>query len=224
MIKNNYDKNSKLYDFFLNSSWPLLSRRVFNRVYDAAFFTEGNRDKVASASTVAQIISEHFQFGSIFDIGCGMGIFIEQFHLLGKEVLGCDLSVDGLHLSSKDFTIFNADATKPILLNRKYDLAMCFEVAEHVPQKCSRQLVRNCVNNGDTVLFTAAPPGQEGVGHINCQPYDFWIDLFKEEGFIYQAEASERIRVRMRQENVVWWIANNFMFFTSCASPAMDNK
>lgn len=213
MFKREYDKNSKFYDFCLKFNWPLLNRLVFHKTYDADFFTEGNEFKTTSAAKVAEIIAEHFTFNSLFDIGCGMGIFTEQFHTLGKEVLGCDLSVDGLALSSKEFTIFLADVTKPVLLNRKYDMALCFEVAEHIPKKNSRQLVRNCTANADTVIFTAAPPGQPGVGHINGQPYEFWIDLFTEQGFMYQKQLTEKIREQMKNEKVVFWIANNFMCF-----------
>jgi 2-polyprenyl-3-methyl-5-hydroxy-6-metoxy-1,4-benzoquinol methylase len=214
MIKQDYDKKSKLYDFFLNRNWPLLSKRVFTRVYDADFFLEGNQSKTDSADKVARIITEIFSFSSVFDIGCGMGIFSEPFLRLGKDVLGCDLSVDGLALSSKEFTVFQADVTKPIRLNRKYDLVLCFEVAEHIPKKYSRQLVENCAANGKQIIFTAAPPGQPGIGHINGQPYEFWINLFAEKNFIFQRELTERVRHQMKQEQVVHWIANNFMYFS----------
>ncbi|MCA9789386.1 MAG: hypothetical protein KC462_06410, partial [Cyanobacteria bacterium HKST-UBA05] len=64
--------------------------------------------------------------------------------------------------------------TKPIRFNQTFDLAMCVEIAEHIPNRCSRQLVKTLTKASDTVFFTAAPPGQGGVGHINEQPQAFW--------------------------------------------------
>ncbi|PKN13215.1 MAG: hypothetical protein CVU69_02625 [Deltaproteobacteria bacterium HGW-Deltaproteobacteria-4] len=218
MIKQQYDQNKKLYEFIINSNIPYISKSILNKIYDQDFFVQGGKLKKESAAKVAQIIDEHIDFSSLFDIGCGMGIYLEEFHRLGKDVLGCDFSADGLRLAPKEFTVFQADATKPVLLNRKYDVVACFEVAEHIPTRHSRQLVSNCINNGRAVLFTSAPVGQGGIGHINEQPYEFWIDIFKDKGFSYQEKLSHTIREQMKSENVVWWIANNLMFFTGDGS------
>lgn len=214
MIKKQYDLNSKWYEFLLKLDIPFISNAILNKIYDKEFFEEGEKLKKDSAGKAAQIINNHINFNSLFDIGCGMGIYLEEFHRLGKDVLGCDFSVEGLRISPKEFTIFQADATKPLCLNRKHDLVVCFEVAEHIQEKYSKQLVINCANNSDKVLFTAAPPGQGGVGHINEQPYVFWIKLFATAGFKYQTSLSGTIKTELKNENVVSWIANNVMYFT----------
>lgn len=215
MIKQEYDRNSNLYEALLKLDIPFINRIVLNKIYDTEFFLEGEKLKKDSAAKVAEIINAHIPFHTVFDVGCGMAIYLEELHRLGKEALGCDFSVEGLKISPKQFTVFQADATKPIALNRKYDLLICFEVAEHVQKKYSRQLVFNCTSNSDTVLFTAAPVGQGGVGHINEQPYEFWIDLFSEQGFTLNQELSEKMRAQMKAEKVVWWIANNLMLFNA---------
>ena len=216
MIKKDYDKNRKLYEFFLKLGIPILNDFILKKIYDRDFFLEGETLKQDSAAKVAEVISRSIDFHSVFDIGCGMGIYLEQFRRIGKETLGCDFSVDGLGASSQSLTIFQADATKPISLNRKYDLLICFEVAEHILNKHSHQLVKNCTKNGRTILFTAAPVGQGGVGHINEHPYEFWISLFKKEGFSYDIETSASLRTEMKNDNVVFWIANNLMLFRDC--------
>jgi len=215
MIKKDYEKNSWLYELLLKFDIPFVNRKVLNRIYDRDFFLEGETFKKDSATKVAEIITKHLSFNSIFDIGCGMGIYLEEFHRLGKEVLGCDYSIDGLRISPKEFTAFQADATKPITLNKKFDLLICFEVAEHIQKKHSRQLVANCTRNSDIILFTAAPVGQGGVGHINEQPYEFWIDLFSEHSFELDSPLTSYMRAEMQKEKVVFWIANNLMLFRS---------
>lgn len=216
MRKFVYDRHKKFFDLCLRLDIPFLTKFIRDKIYDDYFFKEANELKLLSARKVAEIINAHFTFKSVFDIGCGAGIYIEELKKMGKNVCGCDLSVAGIKSSSKDLRIFCTDITKPIILNRKYDLVICFEVGEHINKKYSRQLVKNCVNSGDTVLFTAAPVGQGGVGHINEQPYDFWIALFMEMNFNYNAALSEEVKRQMKKENVVYWIANNFMCFQKC--------
>ncbi len=65
----------------------------------------------------------------------------------------------------------------------RFDLATCLEVAEHLPAANSRHLVRQLTSAAPLVLFSAAPPGQGGEGHINCQPLSYWRKIFEEFGF-----------------------------------------
>lgn len=214
MKKRVYSRYKMFFDLCLRLNIPYLTKFMRRRIYDDDFFKDTNELKSLSARKVAEIINSYFVFNSVFDIGCGAGIYIAEFKKMGKDVLGCDSSIAGLQFSLNDFTIFHADATLPILLNRKYDIVICFEVAEHIKKKYSRQLVKNCTSNSDTVLFTAAPIGQGGVGHINEQPYDFWNKLFEEMSFRYNSDLSEKIRQQMKKEDVVCWIADNFMYFS----------
>lgn len=213
MKKKNYDRHKFIYDFLLKSNIPLVSRYMQRKLYDSDFFKDANERKISSASKVARIITENYSFVSLFDIGCGMGLYILELSKMGKEVLGCDASAEGIHLAPQEITVFYADVTKPIILNRKFDVVLCFEVAEHIEKKYSAQLVDNCAAYSDRVLFTAAPKGQGGVGHINEQPYEFWIDLFAARGFVFEDDLSQKIRQQMKKEDVVEWIANNFMSF-----------
>ena len=214
MKKSDYAQRKRFIDFGLKLGLPGLSRWFRHRVYDAEFFTEGNTIKVQSAQKVAEILCEYLDFQTVFDIGCGMGLYLAELNKLGKTCAGCDGSSDGVRMASEDLLVFMADATKPIQVNRKNDIVICFEVAEHIAKRHSRQLVRNCTSNGRRVVFTAAPPGQVGVGHINTQPYEFWIHLFTEQGFQCDENLSKRIRERMASQGVVSWIANNLLVFT----------
>lgn len=190
-----------------------MSRACRGRIYDAAFFTEAGAVKAACADAVAQVLAARLRFDTVFDIGCGTGIFLEALHRIGKKVFGCDNSPDALHLSSKSYPILLADATRPIVFNTPFDLVICFEVAEHIPSRHSASLVANCARNGRCIAFTAAPPGQGGIGHINERPYEFWIGLFSRHSFVLDRTLTDVIKTDMRNHNVVSWIAANFMCF-----------
>lgn len=178
-----------------------------------SFFEDTREAKLHSVQTASHLIMEHFQPKTVVDIGCGEGLFINELHQRGVQVLGCDISDAALKLSSKDFIIFQADATKPVRFNRKFDLCICIEIAEHIPNKASATLVQSVTQASDTVFFTAAPPWQGGVGHINEQPREFWVDLFKAQGFTLDKALTQTLQQEMETAKVVYWLSRNLMIF-----------
>jgi 2-polyprenyl-3-methyl-5-hydroxy-6-metoxy-1,4-benzoquinol methylase len=214
MKRRKYRKHRRWLDLLLKIRIPFFSRRVQERIYDRSFYEEANEEKRKSSRKVAAVINSFLEFNSVLDIGCGCGLYLAEFQRLGKETLGCEASSDAIKMAPPDVTVFFCDVTRPILLNRRFDLVLSIEVAEHIRKSASGQLVRNCTAYGDTVVFTAAPRGQGGIGHINEQPYKFWTDLFAANHFRYRREFSEKIRSVMKKEKVVEWIARNLMVFT----------
>jgi len=62
-------------------------------------------------------------------------------------------------------------------------LAICVEVAEHVPATGAGTLVASLCAASDWVLFGAAPPFQGGMGHINENWLEYWAQLFTDNGY-----------------------------------------
>lgn len=218
MKKAQYQRCGKLLDILLRLGVPGLQRRLVARVYDDSFYAETREVKREPYRNVAAILARHLTFQSILDIGCGTGQLLAEWKLLGKDVLGCEVSAAAILGAPPEITVFQADATRPIRINHRFDLVVCIEVAEHIPRRHSQQLVENCASLGDQVCFTAAPKGQAGVGHINLRPYSFWIDLFSRHGFTHLPEAGQRIREQMRAQNVLSWIPNNLLIFSRLPS------
>lgn len=213
MKRKTYNRFHLIFDGLLKLRIPILSRLIIQSIYDDEFYDDANQMKVKTAEQVAKVINSFFKYDTLFDIGCGMGLYINELRKTGKTVLGCDYSDAAVQIAPEEVEVFKADATKPIHIDKTFDLVMCFEVAEHIQTQLSQQLVTNCTSYADTVIFTAAPVGQGGVGHINEQPYDFWINLFENEDFQYNRSLSESVRSKMQDEDIVPWLANNFMCF-----------
>lgn len=123
---------------------------------------------------------------SLLDVGCGRGAWINAALEAGvADVLGLDcvdLSADQLLFPPQQFR--HEDLSGQVNLGRKFDVAICLEVAEHLPEKDSRSLISTLVNHADLVLFSAACPGQPGQFHINCQWPAYWQQLFNREGYV----------------------------------------
>jgi hypothetical protein len=84
------------------------------------------------------------------------------------------------------------DLRLPLALHRRFDVAVCTEVAEHVETPFAAQLVLSLVAHSDVVWFSAARPRSEKPGyphnhvhHLNEQPDAFWIALFDFYGYDY---------------------------------------
>lgn len=170
---------------------------------------------------VSKWINENLK-GKIYgDIGCGNGYLIRNLLKNNrKKVWG----VDG----SKKFMDYIDKAILPFvervdLTNRsnlpKADVAICLEVAEHIEYKYSDVLVENIVSTGaKTIMFTAAPPGQGGVAHVNEQPHSFWIKKLRRKGYILDKSLSDKFRTDLGDElRDVRWYLNNMMIFYKVA-------
>jgi len=212
MKRETYEKHNKIIDALLRLDIHFINSIIMDGIYDDYFYEQHMDTKTRSAVSIANVIVDTINPCSVFDIGCGNGIFISELNKRGIDVLGCDSSKAAIRTSCKNVTIFAADVTNPIMLNRKYDLVMCVEVAEHIHKKYSDQLIANCINNGERILFTSAPPGQGGIGHINEQPYEFWITKFNKFGFVHDEKMTLCLKEKMRSKKVIWWITENIMY------------
>ncbi|OGR61530.1 MAG: hypothetical protein A2X34_10630 [Elusimicrobia bacterium GWC2_51_8] len=84
----------------------------------------------------------------------------------------------------------------------RFDLTLCLEVAEHIPDELSGVFLKNLARFGDTLLLSAAPPNQGGLHHVNERPKRYWVARLAELGFAYNrrrtGELFEALRARRR--------------------------
>ena len=156
-----------------------------SELYDKVYF-ESERDTASvSAKQVVPIVFELIRPRSVVDVGCGTGAWLAQFRQSGAEdILGIDASwirKDMLLIPEEEF--LERDLRKPISIDRKFDLVVSLEVAEHLPSEAAETLVTSLVSLGPVVLFSAAIPHQGGVNHLNEQWPGYWSVLFKAHGY-----------------------------------------
>jgi hypothetical protein len=94
-------------------------------------------------------------------------------------------------------------------LDRRFDLVLCLEVAEHLEGAQAEILIDSLVCHSDVVLFSGAAPGQPGQHHVNCQWPEYWQHLFNTRGYV----CSDRIRWTIWNDSRVepWYRQNIFV-------------
>lgn len=161
---------------------------------------------------------EKFAPSRVIDIGCGPGLYLLPFKEAGAKVYGVDACLQGGKLL-KPSEFKRVDLRFPYAPTKRYDIAICFEVAEHLPEHYADRLVDTLSDCADIVVFSGAVPGQGGTYHMNEKPHEYWLDKFKERhDYIVhplQQEFKEfRLTFtpeRLRGEVSGWWIDNTFI-------------
>jgi len=182
--------------------------------YDDAFFDSQVGGALRSARAVVPIVLELVQIQSVLDLGCGRGAWLSVFDELG--VTDC-CGVDGDYVDWSKILIdrskfLGADVSKPIVLGRQFDLALCLEVGEHLPKRASKVLVESLTAAAPLVLFSAAIPGQKGTSHINEQWPEYWERYFNERGY----QRLDLIRHKIWQNrDVEWWYQQNLYLYAT---------
>ena len=160
---------------------------------------------------------------SVLDIGCGNGSWLKVCKDLGvKEIYGIDgILVPSSELLIREDEFLKYDLTKELSLERKFDMVISLEVAEHLPEAAAETFVDNLVCHSDVILFSAAIPGQGGQYHVNEQWPEYWHLKFKKRGFL----GYDFLRGDLwNNDDVLWWYQQNILLFAKKDHPAFKNK
>lgn len=159
-------------------------------VYDEAFWDfhdPGDWDGFAA------LILRYCPARSVVDVGCGQGALLEGLHRVDPSLVlqGYDSSPialararsRGLSVETLDVVgLSNDEADALSARMTSFDLALCLEVAEHIPAWHGGKLL-TILAGAPRLVFSAAHPNQGGQLHVNEQPASYWIDRFAERGF-----------------------------------------
>jgi SAM-dependent methyltransferase len=191
--------------------------------YDREFFCTEMEGSRRSAGLIAPVCVELLEPRSVVDVGCGVGTWLAAFRDAGVETItGFDGNyVDRDLLQIPPDSFIPIDLEKPLSHGRRYDLAMCLEVAEHLSPERGPSLVDDLTRLAPAVLFSAAVPFQGGTDHRNEQWQDYWAGLFADRGF----QACDCIRPRVWDDPRVdpWYAQNALVYHDSSVQIARTN-
>ncbi len=181
-------------------------------IYNNTFFDYIDESAEASARELIALLYPMLEPKTVLDLGSGRGTWLAEWQNAGaNEVLG----VDGDYVDRKNLAIHQesfraANLTKPVVTEKRYDLAQSLEVGEHLPLSAASVLVESLTQSSDRVLFSAAIKGQGGEFHINEQPLSFWQELFEARG--YRAFDCLRPKMKGNRKIAPWYRYNSVLY------------
>ena len=142
---------------------------------------------------------------NLTDLGAGTGMYVEAARGYGWAAQGYDLADPQ---PRPDLV----QAKSLLEVNDPGRTVLCIEVAEHLPENQATAVIESVWRNtrpGGTVIWSAARPGQGGVGHINCQPPIYWTALAQAQGFQRQYSQEDDLHAWITAGYHMGWFANN---------------
>jgi SAM-dependent methyltransferase len=130
------------------------------------------------------------RFDSVLDVGCGQGSLLEELRLEFPQIKpnGIDISKAAVELARKrvpDGRFWALDIAR-IALEEKFDLVICSEVLEHIPD--DKAVLKNLIKMVNKYLVISSPQGfmrrfEQDVGHVRNYAPGELVQKLKNAGF-----------------------------------------
>lgn len=189
-------------------------------LYPAGFYENRREHTAHAARRVLGALPADLPRAKVADIGCGTGTWLAAALATGSQsAFGMEGDwVTPAMLDDPRIAFVPYDLERPFSAPR-VDLAISLEVAEHLSPERAKTFVADLVAAAPAVLFSAAIPGQGGVGHQNEQWQSYWAGLFASLGYT----AHDVIRPLIWTDNAVpaWYRQNIVLYLDGTTASAL---
>ncbi len=213
-FRANVDEQEKIHNMAREELRAYIDTWPWRHQYTSRYYHQISEGSVRSAKAVLGAL--RFKPKSVIDVGCGVG----EWNNGHPDYTGVDY-----HIRKEDLLIpaerfIECDLNREFLkLDRKFDLCICLEVAEHLKPSRAEGLVKMLCSLSDRVLFSAAIPYQGGQGHVWENWQSYWAELFAREGF----GAAERQPDIRGCEDVELWYRQNIVLYEHGAKGEVED-
>mgnify|MGYP001160287475 FL=1 len=105
-----------------------------------------------------QDIYNFFQNKQVLDLGCGTGMFLNNYFEMGAQCTGIDIEKNFKLKNKKNFNLYNLDANT-FLKNckKKFDIIFLFEFLEHLEEGDKHKLFESLIKilNKNALIFVS---------------------------------------------------------------------
>jgi 2-polyprenyl-3-methyl-5-hydroxy-6-metoxy-1,4-benzoquinol methylase len=172
------------------SDWRIREKLRYDAAYTTAKYIPENAKKVYE-DLMASIIKEGYK--RVLDVGCGIGQGVAMMRNAGIEAYGIDIS-ERIKPFWKEGKIDKfcqvACADKIPFPDNHFDLVVCTEVMEHIPEEGIKKVLKEIKRVGSNFFFTIAlaealhkMPHDGSEPHICVKSPAWWKAMFDKLGY-----------------------------------------
>ena len=195
-------------------------------LYPAGFYENRRAHTAHAARRILAALPAGLLRASVADIGCGTGTWLAAALATGsRSVFGMEGAWVTPDMLDDPRISFSPHDLEQRFSGPRVDLAISLEVAEHLSPERAQTFVADLMALAPAILFSAAIPGQGGVGHRNEQWQSYWAELFAAHGYM----AHDVIRPLIWTDEAIpaWYRQNAVLYLdqasrTSLALPPTD--
>lgn len=165
-----------------------------SRAYDAAYYDNHTKYYNRGIKNFEKFVRDNISFHSLCELGCGTGAFSAPF-LQDKDVLGVDFSVGASEVTLLGKNFMNGDLSKPLGLNKTFDVVLSLEVWEHLMPEVEQEYLDNLfVLQPKTLILSCAIPGQVGRHHYLPHTHAEANAIVAQRGYAPNEQLTEKFR------------------------------
>lgn len=188
---------------------------IHSLIYNPFVMIDFHESGQHNAPKVVHAINQCFTgLAKVLDVGSGAGDFSAEFKKKGISPVALEHSPYGRKLAAKlgvEAHPFDLLKNPPASVSGTFDLAFCFEVAEHLPPAMGVNLIKFICSFDCPIVFTAAHLGQGGTGHINEQPKEYWIEIFSRHSFSVDEGLTSKLSTCFHETGASLWFEKNVL-------------
>jgi SAM-dependent methyltransferase len=187
-------------------------------LYPAGFYDNRRAQTAHAATRLLAALPPALVRDSVADIGCGTGTWLAAALASGStSAFGIEGNWVTPDMLDDPRIAFMPHDLETRFTGPRVDLALSLEVAEHLSPGRAESFVADLVALAPAILFSAAIPGQGGVGHLNEQWHSWWAERFASHGY----QAHDVIRPAIwTDEAIPAWYRQNVVLYLDEATAA----
>jgi 2-polyprenyl-3-methyl-5-hydroxy-6-metoxy-1,4-benzoquinol methylase len=189
-----------MYQYAINAELPLNELKphikdIYNKVYQTGLYDPKN--SVWCWNTVNTLF---YGYKKALDVGCGKAYGLSEARKLGFNIYGCDIANLTEHwkkIGIGDYCKVAPAHSLPYKTD-EFDLVVCSDVLEHIPEKLVLPSLKEIRRVGSFKFFlhiylneeTYSPVKDNMIAelHITVKPRGWWLNIIKEAGFGVEGE------------------------------------
>src|SRR5260370_4984237 len=186
--------------------------KVYGEYYDAHYqggaYERGSPEWTAFFGSLSDRIVRDVAPQTMLDAGCAKGFLVEALRDHGVEAFGIDISEYAIASVREDIRGYCSVGSLTDELPRNYDLIVCLEVLEHLPEEEAERAGANLCRHTDDIIFSSTPDDFTEASPLNVRPPEWWAEQFARNDFYRDIDYDARyiapwaLRLRRRRDPV----------------------